>query len=204
MDLFANKIIPIVVIDDADDARPLGEALVAAGLPIAEVLFRTDATAEAMALMSEVEGLTVGAGTVLTPAQVELAVEAGAQFLVSPGLRPDVVREARLAGKPIIPGAVTPGEVMHAQSLGLDTVNFFPAGMFGGSAGILALASSFTATKFIVTGGVSAHNMAEYLTLDCVSAVGGSWMVPVELIRVGDFNAIGELCRETAALAATL
>ena len=201
MDLFAYRIIPVVVLKDAADAGPLGEALVAGGLPIAEVTFRTDAAAESIAIMSEIDGLTVGAGTVVEPSQVELALEAGAQFLVSPGLRADIVREARLAGKPMLPGAVTPSEIMEAQSLGVDTVKFFPAQLFGGAKAIKALAGPFTTMKFIPTGGVSAANLAEYLSLACVPAVGGSWMVPSDLIAAQNFTAITQLCREAVALA---
>ena len=201
MDLFAYRIIPLIIIHDADDAQPLGEALVAGGLPMAEVTFRTDAAAESIAIMSEIEGLTVGAGTVVTPDQVELAVEAGAQFLVSPGLRADIVREAKLTGKPILSGAVTPGEIMAAQALGVETVNFFPAGLYGGPAAVAALAAPFTTMQFVPTGGVNASNLAGYLALDCVPAVGGSWMVPPDLIRAHDFETISGLCREAIALA---
>jgi len=201
MDLFAYRIIPLVVIHDADDAEPLGQALIAGGLPIAEVTFRTDAAAESIAIMSDIEGLTVGAGTVLTPDQVELAVEAGAQFLVSPGLRADIVREAKLAGKPILPGAVTPGEIMAAQALGVETVKFFPSSLYGGPAAIEALAAPFTTMQFVPTGGVNPTNLASYLALDCVPAVGGSWMVPSALLDARDFDAITALCREAVDLA---
>ena len=204
MDLFAYRIIPVIVLHDAADAQPLAEALIAGGLPIAEVTFRTDAAAESIAIMSDVEGLTVGAGTVMTKAQVELAVEAGASFLVSPGLRADVVQEAQLVGKPILPGAVTPTEIMEAMSLGVTTVKFFPANTYGGPVAIKALAAPFTTLQFVPTGGVSPANLADYLSLPCVPAVGGSWMVPPELIAAGDFDAITARCREAVALAAAL
>ena len=201
MDLFTYRIIPLVVIHNAEDAEPLGKALIAGGIPLAEVTFRTDAAAESIAIMSDIEGLTVGAGTVTTPDQVELAVEAGAQFLVSPGLRADIVREAKLVGKPILPGTVTPGEIMAAQALGVDTVKFFPASLYGGPAAIKALAAPFTTMKFVPTGGVNPSNLADYLELDCVPAVGGSWMIPQKLLEARDFDAISALCREALDLA---
>ena len=196
MDLFAYRIVPLVVIHDAADAYPLGQALLAGGLPVAEVTFRTEAAAESIAIMSEIEGLTVGAGTVVTTAQVELAVEAGAEFLVSPGLRADIVREAQLAGRTILPGAVTPSELMAAEALGIDTVKFFPADLYGGAAAIQSLAAPFTAMKFVPTGGVSPDNLAEYLSLPFVPGVCGSWMVPPSLIQAQDFDAITILCRQ--------
>ena len=204
MELFEHRIIPVVVLHDAADARPLGEALIAGGLPVAEVTFRTDAAAEAISIMSEIEGLLVGAGTVVTPAQVELAVEANAKFIVSPGLRADVVREAQMAGRPVLPGTVTPSEIMTAQSLGLDTVKFFPAGLYGGPAAIKALAAAFTTTQFVPTGGVTPDNLGQYLALPCIPAVGGSWMVPADLIKAGDFAAITALCRAAVELVAGL
>jgi 2-dehydro-3-deoxyphosphogluconate aldolase/(4S)-4-hydroxy-2-oxoglutarate aldolase len=202
MDLFAYKILPLVVINDAGDAKPLADALIAGGLPIVEVAFRTEAAAESIAIMSEIEGLTVGAGTVLKPAQVELAVEAGASFLVSPGVREDVVREAQLAGKPILPGVVTPGEIMAVQYLGIDTVQFFPADVFGGVSAIASLSSAFPTTTFIPSGGIEQHNLAEYLSLPCVPAVECSWVVPMELIDAQDFRAISALCRQALTLGA--
>ena len=203
MDIFAHRIVPLVVINDHEDAHPLGEALVAAGLPIAEVSFRTEAAAESVAIMSEIEGLTVGAGTIVTAAQVELAVEAGADFLVSPGLRSDIVREAQLAGRRMIPGAVTPGELMAALALGIDTVKFFPANLYGGPAAIEALAGPFNTMKFLPMGGISPENLGEYLSLECVPAVCGSWMVPTELIEARDFEAIYQLCLEAVDMVAS-
>ncbi|MDR2974938.1 MAG: bifunctional 4-hydroxy-2-oxoglutarate aldolase/2-dehydro-3-deoxy-phosphogluconate aldolase [Propionibacteriaceae bacterium] len=200
MDMYAHRLIPVVVIHDAADAEPLGRALVEGGLPIAEVTFRTDAAAESIAIMSEIDGLTVGAGTVLSPDQVELAVEAGAQFIVSPGLRADVVREAQMDGRQVLPGAVTPGELMAAQAMGIDTVKFFPANLYGGASAIRALSAPFSTMRFVPTGGVSAQNLGDYLALSCVAAVGGSWMVPAGLIQAQDFAAITILCRDAVSL----
>jgi 2-dehydro-3-deoxyphosphogluconate aldolase/(4S)-4-hydroxy-2-oxoglutarate aldolase len=204
MDLYAHRIIPVVVLQDPEDAEPLGEALIAGGLPIAEVTFRTEAAAECVAIMSEMNGLTVGVGTVVTLAQVELAIEAGAQFFVSPGLRADLVREARLTGFPILPGVVTPSETMEAIALGIDTVKFFPANAFGGLDAIKALSAPFTTMQFVPTGGVSPSNLGDYLSHPNVRAVGGSWMVPPRLIEAGDFAGITQLCRQAVELAASI
>ncbi|MCL1923022.1 MAG: bifunctional 4-hydroxy-2-oxoglutarate aldolase/2-dehydro-3-deoxy-phosphogluconate aldolase [Propionibacteriaceae bacterium] len=199
MELFKHRLIPIVVINDAEDAYELATTLVKAGLPVAEVTFRTEAAAESIAIMSEVESMIVGAGTVVDPAQVELAVEAGAQFLMSPGLRADIVREAQLAGKPILPGVGTPGDIMAAQALGIDTVEVFPVDLYGGPRAITALSAPFTTTRFVPTGGVSIKNMEEYLTMDCVPAVGGTWMTPGKLIDARDFEGITKLVKEALA-----
>jgi 2-dehydro-3-deoxyphosphogluconate aldolase/(4S)-4-hydroxy-2-oxoglutarate aldolase len=199
-EMFSARIVPVIVLHDAKDAEPLGRALIAGGLPVAEVTFRTAAAVESIRAMSAIEGLIVGAGTVLTPAQVEQAVEAGASFIVSPGLRRDVVFAAQAAGIPVLPGAVTPSEIMAAQELGLDTVKFFPANVYGGAAAIKALSAPFGSMRFVPTGGVSESNLFDYLSLGCVPAVGGSWMVPVDAIREGAFAHVSELC--VAAVAA--
>ncbi len=203
-EMFSVRIVPVVVLHDFHDAEPLGRALMAGGLPVAEVTFRTAAAAGSIRAMSSVEGLVVGAGTVLDPAQVQQAVDAGAQFIVSPGLRRDVVLAARDAGVPVLPGAVTPSEIMAAQDLGLDTVKFFPANVYGGAAAIKALSAPFGGMRFVPTGGVSASNLADYLSLGCVPAVGGSWMVPVDAIREGAFSSVSELCRDAVAAAAAV
>ena len=203
-EMFSARIVPVVVLHDAKDAEPLGRALIAGGLPVAEVTFRTAAAVESIRAMSAIEGLIVGAGTVLTPAQVEQAVDAGASFIVSPGLRRDVVFAAQTAGIPVLPGAVTPSEIMAAQELGLDTVKFFPANVYGGAAAIKALSAPFGNMRFVPTGGVSVSNLSDYLSLGCVPAVGGSWMVPVDAIREGAFAHVSELCAGAVAAAAAI
>jgi len=203
-EMFSARIVPVIVLHDAKDAEPLGRALIAGGLPVAEVTFRTAAAVESIRAMSAIEGLIVGAGTVLTPAQVEQAVEAGASFIVSPGLRRDVVFAAQAAGIPVLPGAVTPSEIMAAQELGLDTVKFFPANVYGGAAAIKALSAPFGNMRFVPTGGVSVSNLFDYLSLGCVPAVGGSWMVPVDAIREGAFAHVSELCAGAVAAAAAI
>jgi 2-dehydro-3-deoxyphosphogluconate aldolase/(4S)-4-hydroxy-2-oxoglutarate aldolase len=203
-EMFSVRIVPVVVLNDAKDAEPLGRALMAGGLPVAEVTFRTAAAADSIRAMSAVDGLIVGAGTVLNPGQVAQAVDAGAQFIVSPGLRRDVVLAAQAAGIPVLPGAVTPSEIMAAQELGLDTVKFFPANVYGGAAAIKALSAPFGDMRFVPTGGVSVGNLSDYLSLRCVPAVGGSWMVPVDLISEGAFDRVSELCRDAVAAAAAV
>jgi 2-dehydro-3-deoxyphosphogluconate aldolase/(4S)-4-hydroxy-2-oxoglutarate aldolase len=203
-EMFSARIVPVVVLHDAKDAEPLGRALIAGGLPVAEVTFRTAAAVESIRAMSAIEGLIVGAGTVLNPAQVEQALEAGASFIVSPGLRRDVVLAAQAAGIPVLPGAVTPSEIMAAQELGLETVKFFPANVYGGAGAIKALSAPFGDMRFVPTGGVSVSNLSDYLSLGCVPAVGGSWMVPVDAIREGAFAQVSELCAGAVAAAAAI
>ena len=202
--MFAHRVVPVVVIDDAKTAKPLAEAMVAGGLPVAEVTFRTDAAAAAISAMRDVEGLILGAGTVVNPEQVRMAVDCGATFLVSPGLRPDVVEAAQAFGVPILPGCVTPTEIMQAQSFNLDVVKFFHANVYGGAAAIKALSAPFGGMRFVPTGGVSAANIGDFLSLSCIPAVGGSWMVPVDKIRAGEYDAITQLCAEAVAAAAAV
>jgi len=201
--LAAHRIVPVVVLDDAADAGPLATALVAGGLPVAEVTFRTAAAADAIRIMAARGDVLVGAGTVLTPAQVDAAVAAGAQYVVSPGTSRAVVERCAEHGVPALPGAVTATEVQAALELGLTTVKFFPAGTSGGPKAIAALAAPFTSVRFVPTGGVGAANLAEYLALPSVCAVGGSWMVPRDRIRAGDVDAVRTLTREAVALAAS-
>lgn len=202
MDVTTSRIVPVVVIKQAERAEQLGEALVAGGVPVAEVTFRTAAAAEAIRRMSANPDLLVGAGTVLNVEQVDAAVDAGARFIVSPGFSADVVRRAQAHGLPVFPGTVTPTEIMAALDLGLTTLKFFPAGIYGGPA-LKALAAPFPQVRFIPTGGVSAANLGDYLSLPCVAAVGGSWMVPAAAIDAGDAATIRRLCIEAVAAVAT-
>ncbi len=181
-ELARHRLVPVVVIDDAADAPALGAALVDGGLPVAEVTFRTSAAAEAIRALSDRGDVLVGAGTVLTPAQVDVAVAAGAQYVVSPGTSRAVVERCRERGVAALPGAVTASEVQTAIELGLGTVKFFPAGTSGGAAAIAALAAPFPDVRFVPTGGIGPSNLAPYLALSAVAAVGGSWMVPRDLI----------------------
>lgn len=202
--LAAHRLVPVVVLDEAGDAGPLADALVGGGLPVAEVTFRTAAAPDAIRIMAGRGDVLVGAGTVITPQQVDQAVAAGAQYLVSPGTSRAVVERAQEHGVPVLPGAVTATEVQAALELGLDTVKFFPAGTSGGSAAIAALAAPFGGVRFVPTGGVGPANLDEYLALPCVAAVGGSWMVPRDRVRAGDLAGVRALVADAVALAARL
>ncbi len=197
------RILPVVVLNDAARASALGEALVVGGIPVAEVTFRTDAAVDAIRAMSSNSELLVGAGTVLTSGQVDRAAEAGARFIVSPGFSLEVVRRAQEYGLPVFPGAVTPTEIIAALDAGLTTLKYFPANTYGGPAALKALGAPFPRVRFIPTGGVSPENVAEYLALPNVAAVGGSWMVPAPAIHAGDFRTIERLCREAVAAASS-
>ena len=192
-------IIPVVVLDDAHDAAPLSRALIEGGLPCAEVTFRTDAAAEAIGIMShEFPGLLVGAGTVLTPGQAEQAIEAGAKFIVSPGLNPDVVKYCIDRDVPVTPGTQTPTEMEAAMRLGLSVVKFFPAEPAGGLSMIKAVAAPYTRLSFMPTGGINAENVRDYLRYDRIIACGGSWMVKKDLIKEGRFDEVKRLVKEAA------
>lgn len=199
--LETHRLVPVVVLDEASHANDLGGALVAGGLPVAEVTFRTSAAEESIRVMASRGDVVVGAGTVLTTEQVDRAVGAGATFVVSPGLSRAVVERCRELGVAVLPGAVTATEVMAALDLGCTTLKFFPAGTSGGAAAILALAAPFPGVKFVPTGGVGPGNLGEYLGMPAVAAVGGSWMVPREAIRGGRFDEVAGLVTEAVALA---
>jgi 2-dehydro-3-deoxyphosphogluconate aldolase/(4S)-4-hydroxy-2-oxoglutarate aldolase len=178
----AHLLVPVVVIDDARSAGPLGDALVAGGLPVAEVTLRTDAGLEAIRRLAARGDVLVGAGTVLTAGQVDDAVAAGARYIVSPGLSRAVVERCVEHGVLPLPGAVTATEVQTALEFGLTTVKFFPAETSGGAAAIRALAGPFHGLRFMPTGGIGPDNLGDYLRLPAVQAVGGSWMVPREAL----------------------
>lgn len=199
--LSAARLVPVVVLDDAADADALAAALVAGGLPVAEVTFRTAAARESIAVMAARGDILVGAGTVLTVEQVDQAVAAGATFVVSPGLSRAVVERCQEKGVLALPGAVTATEVQAALELGLSTVKFFPAGTSGGPAAISALSAPFGGVRFVPTGGVGPGNLAAYLAIPTVAAVGGSWMVPRNLVKAGDFAGIQQLTADAVALA---
>ena len=198
----AARLVPVVVLDDAASAAPLAEALVAGGLPVAEVTFRTAAAVESIKAMSARGDMLVGAGTVLTPDQVDAAVDAGASYVVSPGFSQAVVRRCIERGVLPLPGAVTATEVQAALAEGLEVVKFFPAETSGGAKAIKALAAPFVGLRFVPTGGIGPRNLAEYTAVSAVLAVGGSWMVPRDEIAAGNFDRVSELTREAVALAA--
>ena len=190
-------LVPVIKIDDAKDAAPLAKALYEGGLPCAEVTFRTAAAAEAIAEMVKAcPDMLVGAGTVLTTAQVDEAVAAGAKFIVSPGLNPNVVKYCVEKDIPVMPGINNPSGIEQALELGLKVVKFFPAEPSGGLNMLKAMAAPYGAVKFMPTGGISASNVGDYLAWNKIVACGGSWMVPPKMLESGDFDGIRRLARE--------
>ena len=190
-------IVPVVVLQDAAKAEPLAEALCKGGLACAEVTFRTDAAEESIRIMSEkFPEMLVGAGTVLTTEQADRAVKAGAKFIVSPGLNPEVVKWCKAHEVPVIPGIVTPTEMEQAIGLGLTMVKFFPAEAAGGLNMIKSMAAPYTNMKFMPTGGINAKNINSYLAFPKILACGGSWMVKGDLVAAGEFDKITELTKE--------
>jgi len=198
-----HRLVPVVVVDDAECAEPLADALVSGGLPVAEVTFRTAAARDVIEAMAARGDVLVGAGTVLSPDQVDMAVDAGASFVVSPGLSRAVVERALERGVLPLPGVATATEIQAAIELGLGVVKFFPAEASGGVAAIKALAAPFTDLAFVPTGGVGPANLADYLALPSVASVGGSWMVPRDLVCARDVPRLSAVVAEAVALAAT-
>lgn len=190
-------IIPVVKIDDANNAAPLAKALCEGGLPVAEVTFRTEAAEEAIRKMVEAcPDMFVGAGTVLTTEQVDRAIAAGCKFIVSPGLNPKIVRYCQEKNIPITPGTSSPTDIEQAIELGLEAVKFFPAEQSGGIAKIKAMAAPYVNMRFMPTGGINAKNLTSYLDFPRILACGGSWMVSDALINAGQFDEIKRLTRE--------
>ena len=195
-------VVPVVVLEDEKAAVPLAKALVQGGLPCAEVTFRTEAAAESIRLMSEAyPDMLVGAGTVLTTEQVDLAVKSGAKFIVSPGFDPEVVDYCLEKNIPVLPGCITPSEVAQAVKRGLKVVKFFPAEQAGGIAMIKAMAAPYYNVKFMPTGGISPKNLRDYLSCDKILCCGGSWMVKGDMIKNGEFDKIQMLVKEAKELA---
>ncbi|NLO09999.1 MAG: bifunctional 4-hydroxy-2-oxoglutarate aldolase/2-dehydro-3-deoxy-phosphogluconate aldolase [Clostridiales bacterium] len=194
-------IVPVIKLDDAKDAVPLAKALCDGGLPCAEVTFRTAAAEESIRLMREAfPDMLIGAGTVLTTEQVDKAVNAGATFMVSPGLNPKVVSYCVERNIPITPGCSTPSDIEAAIELGLEVVKFFPAEAAGGLPMIKAMAAPYVNMKFMPTGGVNATNLTSYLDFPKIIACGGSWMVKDDLVKAGDFDKITELTKEAVTM----
>ena len=194
-------IMPVVVLEDAKDAKPLADALIGGGLSCAEVTFRTAAAEEVIRIMCrEHPDMLVGAGTVLTVAQVERAVAAGAKFIVSPGFDAEIVDYCLEKGIAVYPGCITPTEIAQAVKRGLKVVKFFPATQFGGVATMKALAAPYTGIKFMPTGGIHLENLEEFLRCPVVIACGGSWMVKKDLIQSGQFQTIQKKTEEAVNL----
>ena len=190
-------IVPVVVLNDAADAEPVAKALCDGGLPVAEVTFRTDAAEESIRIMKEkFPNMLVGAGTVLTIDQAQRAIDAGAEFIVSPGFNPNVVKYCQEKGVPMTPGVNNPTAIEAALELGLDVLKFFPAEASGGLKALKAMAAAYVNVKFMPTGGINEKNINEYLAYNKVIACGGSWMVSGDLIKNKEFDKITELTRQ--------
>jgi 2-dehydro-3-deoxyphosphogluconate aldolase/(4S)-4-hydroxy-2-oxoglutarate aldolase len=194
-----HRLIPVIDIENADNAAPLGEALMEGGLPIAEITFRTDAALESVRKMAALPGLLVGAGTIINVDQARAALDAGARFLVSPGCFPKVIAFAAEAGMPIFPGIATPTDIGIALECGQSVLKYFPAEALGGTDMLKTLAAPFPGVSFIPTGGIDVTNLSRYLSLPRVIACGGSWLAPKALLRDGSFSEIRE--RTAAAVA---
>ena len=196
-----SGIVPVVVLNHAERAAELARALQAGGLNSVEITMRTPAALEAIERISaEVPEMVVGAGTVLSVQMAQKAVQAGARFIVSPGLSQSVVRWCRENGVPVFPGVSTPTEVTQALELGLHQMKFFPAEQSGGVSMLRALASPFQSVSFMPTGGIGPKNVRDYLALPNVMACGGSWLCPQKLIDAGEFEQITALCRQAVQL----
>ena len=196
-----SGVIPVVVLDDTAKALTTANALLAGGVSVMEITFRTAAAADSIKAVSEnCPEMLVGAGTVVTLDQCKQALECGAKFIVSPGFDPEVVSWCVERNIPITPGCVTPTEIMAAMKLGLNVVKFFPAGVYGGLKAMKSLSAPFGGIKFIPTGGVDAKNLKEYLEAPFVHAVGGSWLCPKKEIATGNFDAITALCKEASQI----
>jgi 2-dehydro-3-deoxyphosphogluconate aldolase/(4S)-4-hydroxy-2-oxoglutarate aldolase len=190
-------VVPVLIVENVADAIPIAQALVAGGLPALEVTMRTPAALEVMREMAQVPGAVVGAGTVLNPRQLDQALEAGAQFIVSPGLTDSLGKAAIETGATLLPGIATAGDIMRGLDLGLNRFKFFPASTSGGLPALKALAAPFGGVRFCPTGGVSAASAPEWLAQPFVGCVGGSWVIPKGPV---DVVAIERLAREAAAL----
>lgn len=198
----ASVVVPVVVLDNAKDAVPTAKALALGGVDVMEITFRTAAAADSIKAVSEqCPEVMVGAGTVITLEQCKTAVSCGAKFIVAPGFDEEVVRWCVERQIPILPGCVTPTEIMAARKLGLRVVKFFPAGVYGGLKAMKALSGPFGDIKFVPTGGVNGENIAEYIAAPFIQAVGGSWICTKADIAAGNFEKITALCKEARAVA---
>ena len=200
-------IVPVVKLDNAKDSIPLAKALIDGGLPCAEITFRTNAAEESIrSVVRKFPSMLVGAGTVLTLEQLDKAIDAGAKFIVSPGLNPEIVKGCIAKNIPVAPGCSTPSDIEGAMALGLKTVKFFPAENAGGIGAIKAMSAPYTGITFMPTGGINAKNINDYLSFPKVIACGGSWMVDPKLIEAGDFDEITRRTKEavTTTLGFTL
>ncbi len=197
----SHGLVPVIKLDSADSAEPLATALLEAGLPLAEVTFRTAAAADAIARITKrVPDVLVGAGTVLTVDQIKQAMDAGARFVVTPGFNPRVVEYCVKHEIPITPGVNNPSGVEAGLEFGLTLLKFFPAEVSGGVAMLKAFGGPYGEVSFVPTGGINAANLEQYLKLKNVAAIGGSWMVPSDRVAAGEFDHVGKLTREAVEL----
>jgi len=194
------RLVPVIVINEEENAYPLAQALKAGGLPCAEVTFRTAAAAKAIRAMAADPEIILGAGTVLRPEQVDQALEAGARYIVTPGFSAEVVRACQASSVPVFPGVATATEMQMALEAGIEVVKVFPAEAIGGLGMLKALAAPFTMMRFIPTGGIGLSQLAEYLAFPPVLAVGGSWIAPSALIKSQSFDKITELAAQAVAI----
>lgn len=194
-------VIPVIVVNDVEHARPLAEALVAGGLPALEVTLRTPQALEAIRRMSEVEGAVVGAGTVITPNDVQAAQNAGATYAVAPGATPTLLQACEAEGLPIMPGAATASEVMALLERGYEMQKFFPAQAAGGVPMLKSIGAPLPQVSFCPTGGVTPQNLCSYLALPNVVVCGGTWVAPEAMMVAGDWDGIAALAAEAVATA---
>lgn len=200
-----SGLVPVVRIEDARDAPELARTLAGAGLPCIEITFRSDAAEAAIrAVLDEVPEVLVGAGTVLSLTQLERALAAGAMFIVSPGLQVEVVQACLDRGVPVLPGILTPTELIRAMDLGLTVVKLFPAASAGGPAYLRALGGPFPTVRFVPTGGIDEDELESYLRVPSVLAVGGSWMVRADLLAARDWASVGRLAAAATAIVRTV
>lgn len=193
--LATHRLLPVLTVAGQENGSRLGRALIDGGLPLAEVTLRVDGALDALRAMARMD-LVVGAGTVVTAEQVDRAVDAGATFVVSPGLHAGVVQRCRERGVAALPGVATASDLMHALALGLDTVKLFPADLVGGSAAVEAFSSPFPSVRFVPTGGVRPSTVASYLSLPAVLAVGGSWLAPPDVVQAGHWDEVTRRAHE--------
>lgn len=199
--LNGQPVIPVLKIADPTHAVPLARALARGGLPMIEITLRTAGALEAIRrVAAEAKDVIVGAGTILDARQFEEAEKAGSKFIVSPGITRELLAAAKNGSVPLLPGAITPGEIMAAREAGLNFLKFFPAEQAGGAAFLKALASPIADVKFCPTGGISVRNAVDYLSLPNVACVGGSWIAPDDLVQAGRWDTIEMLAREASAL----
>jgi 2-dehydro-3-deoxyphosphogluconate aldolase/(4S)-4-hydroxy-2-oxoglutarate aldolase len=198
----AQRLLPIVIIDNADHAERLGDAFVMGGFTVAEITFRTAAAEQSIRALAKRGDMLVGAGTVLTTEQADRAIDAGAKFIVAPGTNRKVVEHVLKRGVPMVPGIATPSEIELALSLGVEVLKFFPAETMGGVATLKAFAGPFSDVRFMPTGGITPEMLAGYLRLSSVLACGGSWLAPRDLLKAGRLDSIAALIEQAKTLLA--